>query len=89
MCYLRANEGIFAAESLMPLLPRLASTEDLVLMNFGLHSKDNGTLYGYIQELKSFGHVYEELKHQLPQFIWRQTSVQHFKNFLGKPKDTR
>ena len=49
MCFLRANTGSFVAQNLMPLIPRLASREDVVLLNFGLHSNDNGTLWGYIQ----------------------------------------
>ena len=83
MCYMRGNDGTFVANSLLPLLPRLASKEDLVLLNFGLHSKGNGTLWGYIQELKTFAQAYDQLKEQLPQFIWRQTSVQHFANLIG------
>lgn len=51
MCFLRANTGSFLAESLMPLLPRLTQKEDIVLLNFGLHTNDNGSLWNYIQVL--------------------------------------
>ena len=84
MCYMRANGGQFVADHLMPLLPRLATEDDVVLLNFGLHTAGNGTLWGYIQELKAFGSIYEKLKPKLPQFIWRQTSVQHFTNLIGQ-----
>lgn len=46
---MRANTGSFLAENLMPLIPRLASKEDIVLANFGLHTNDNGSLWNYIQ----------------------------------------
>ena len=46
---MRANTGSFVADSLMPLIPRLTNKDDIVLLNFGLHSNDNGTLYNYIQ----------------------------------------
>ena len=49
MCFMRANTGSFVADSLMPLIPRLTTKDDIVLLNFGLHSNDNGTLYNYIQ----------------------------------------
>jgi hypothetical protein len=83
MCFLRANTGSFVAKNLMPLLPRLASKHDIVLLNFGLHSNDNGSLWGYIQELEAFGEQYEQHKQQMPQFLWRQTSVQHFDTPIG------
>lgn len=85
MCFLRSNEGSFFAESLMPLLPRLSRPDDVVLLNFGLHTHDNGTLWGYIQELEAFGRAYAAHKDGLPQFLWRQTSVQHFTTIIGKP----
>lgn len=84
MCFLRANTGSFVAKNLMPLLPRLASKHDIVLLNFGLHSNDNGSLWGYIQELEAFGEQYEQHKQQMPQFLWRQTSVQHFDTPIGE-----
>ena len=84
MCFLRANVGSFVAESLMPLLPRLATPDDIVLLNFGLHSNDNGTLWGYIQELEAFGEQYQRHKERMPQFLWRQTSVQHFTTIIGE-----
>jgi len=83
MCFLRANTGSFVAKNLMPLIPRLAVPEDVVLLNFGLHSNDNGTLWGYIQELEAFGEQYQRQKEQMPQFLWRQTSVQHFDTPIG------
>ena len=50
MCFLRANFGTFVAHNLLPLLPRLTKQEDIVLLNFGLHAYDNGTLHGYRHE---------------------------------------
>ncbi len=52
MCFLRANFGTFVAHNLLPLLPRLTKQEDIVLLNFGLHAYDNGTLHGYRRVLK-------------------------------------
>ena len=83
MCFLRANLGSFVADNLMPLLPRLAKKEDLVLINFGLHSNDNGTMFGYMAELDRFGQAYQQYKAELPIFLWRQTSVQHFTTPIG------
>ncbi len=85
MCFLRANTGSFVAQNLMPLIPRLATRDDIVLLNFGLHSNDNGTLWGYIQELEAFGEQYQRRKSEMPQFLWRQTSVQHFDTPIGDP----
>lgn len=36
-----------------------------------------------MQELKEFGYRYQEDKENMPQFIWRETSVQHFDTPLG------
>ena len=87
MCFLRANEGSFMAENLLPLLPRLTAKDDIVLVNFGLHSNDDGSLRGYIKELEAFAAKYKELESQLPQFVWRQTSTQHFDSLLGTSSD--
>ena len=38
-----------------------------------------------VQELKAFGLLYQDEKDIMPQFIWRETSVQHFDTPLGQP----
>ena len=80
LCHLRVN---FPGEMvrLLPDYERLTMNHsDIVVFNVGLWLNDVET---YTKEMQEFVDYYHDHKAQLPFFLWRDSSVQHFNTPVG------
>ena len=80
LCHLRIN---FPGDivRLLPDYQRLTmQRSDIVILNVGLWLNDVET---YVNEMQEFVGYYQEHKVDLPFFIWRDSSVQHFNTPVG------
>ncbi|KAK9816555.1 hypothetical protein WJX72_001866 [[Myrmecia] bisecta] len=81
ICFIRANNGNDTINVAMPLLEQgLAKPEDVMVVNFGLHHREEAA---YVELLQRFVQQYEQNKARFPNIIWKDTAPQHFKTQTG------
>ena len=62
----------------LPLLPKVATPDDLLVLNFGIHHGKE-----YAQQLREFVAYWEAHRGSLPRLLWQQSAAQHFSNPWG------
>ena len=67
----------------LPLLPKVATPDDLLVLNFGIH---HGKEYG--QQLRKFVAYWKAHRGSLPRLLWQQSAAQHFNNPWGSGEYT-
>ena len=72
--------GQTVARDVLPNAWRVARRKDIWVENFAMWLNNAGE---YDEELRQFAEAYRERKHELPFFIWRDASVQHFDTPTG------
>lgn len=83
ICYLRADQAHTVHELVLPLLMKLGTPEDIMVLNVGLHYSPT-----YEQELQAIAAFHDKHKTKMPTLIWMDTPPQHFETPLGEyPKD--
>lgn len=69
-------------DRVLPALPKIASPNDTMVLNFGLH---HHTVGDYIAALKHFAEYHRQHHTQLPFMVWMDTAPQHFDTPSGTP----
>ena len=62
----------------LPLLPKVAAPDDLLVLNFGIHHGKE-----YSLQLRQFVAYWKAHRSSLPRLLWQQSAAQHFNNPAG------
>ncbi|KAL3139721.1 hypothetical protein ABBQ38_004027 [Trebouxia sp. C0009 RCD-2024] len=78
MCFIRCDVGQCQLNHVLPFLEVASRTNDLFVVNFGLHFDNN-----YIDRLSDFVGQLKLRQNKLPQVVWKDTVPTHYSNPLG------
>ncbi|CAL5221674.1 g3905 [Coccomyxa viridis] len=81
ICLLRANTADQMLDTVIPAFPKLGvKIDDVVVANFAMWHNTEDYYYGNMSRFRE--HVWFNLR-DLPLFLWRDSSVQHFDTLTG------